>query len=142
MFKTSPYRLTLLVCLAEILGLGSIAVFPALLPTFQSEWNLSNSAAGWISASYYGGYMILVPVLTSITDRVDARRIMGLGALFSVLTGIGYAYLANGLWSALALRFLSGASLAAIYMPGLKVVSDHTEGQGTLQSRFISFYTQ
>jgi MFS family permease len=141
MTKNSPYGLTLLVCLAEILGLGSIAVFPALLPTFQSEWNLSNTAAGWISASYYGGYMILVPVLTSITDRVDARRIMGLGALFSVLTGIGYAYLANGLWSALTLRFLSGTSLAAIYMPGLKVVSDHTEGQGTLQSRFISFYT-
>ncbi|MDJ0819566.1 MAG: MFS transporter [Desulfobacterales bacterium] len=141
MVKTSPYRLTLLVCLAEILGLGSIAAFPALLPTFQTEWQLSNTAAGWISASYYGGYMILVPLLTSITDRVDARRIMGLGALFSVVTGIGYAYLANGLWSALALRFLSGASLAAIYMPGLKVVSDHTEGQGTLQSRFISFYT-
>ena len=139
--KRSPYRLTLLVCLAEIFGLGSIAVFPALLPTFQSEWRLSNTAAGWISASYYAGYMILVPVLTSVTDRIDARRIMGLGALFSVLTGLGYAYLASGFWSATVLRFLSGISLAAIYMPGLKVVSDHTEGQGTLQSRFISFYT-
>ena len=137
----SPYRLTLLVCLAEICGLGSIAVFPALLPTFQAEWNLSNTAAGWISASYYGGYMILVPVLTSITDRIDARRIMGLGAIFSILTGLGYAYLASGFWSALVLRFLAGVSLAAIYMPGLKVVSDCTEGQGTLQSRFISFYT-
>ena len=28
---------------------------------------------------------------------------------------------------------------AGIYMPGLKVVSDHTEG--ALQSRFVSFYT-
>jgi MFS family permease len=141
MVEKSPYRLTLLVCLVEIFGLASIAVFPALLPTFQAEWNLSNTAAGWISAAYYAGYMILVPVLTSITDRVDARRIMGLGAIFGVLTAVGYAYFARGFWSALLLRFLSGVSLAGIYMPGLKVVSDHTEGEGTLQSRFISFYT-
>jgi MFS family permease len=141
MVQSSPYRLTLLVCLVEIFGLASIAVFPALLPTFQAEWNLSNTAAGWISAAYYAGYMILVPVLTSITDRVDARRIMGLGAIFGVLTAVGYAYFARGFWSALLLRFLSGVSLAGIYMPGLKVVSDHTEGEGTLQSRFISFYT-
>jgi len=131
----------MLICLAEIFGLASIAVFPALLPTFQAEWNLSNTAAGWISAAYYAGYMILVPVLTSITDRVDARRIMGLGAIFGILTAVGYASFARGFWSALLLRFLSGVSLAGIYMPGLKVVSDHTEGQGTLQSRFISFYT-
>ena len=141
MAQTSPYRLTLLVCLAEIFGLASIAVFPALLPTFQAEWNLTNTAAGWISAAYYAGYMILVPMFTSITDRVDARRIMGLGALFAALSSIGYACLAQGFWSALALRFLSGVSLAGIYMPGLKVVSDHTEGEGALQSRFVSFYT-
>ena len=141
MVASSPYRLTLLVCLAEIFGLASIAVFPALLPTFQVEWNLSNTAAGWVSAAYYAGYMILVPVMTSLTDRIDARRIMGLGAILGVLTAVGYAYLANGFWSALWLRFLSGASLAGIYMPGLKVVGDHTEGQGTLQSRFVSFYT-
>jgi len=141
MAQSSPYKLTLLVCLAEIFGLATIAVFPALLPTFQAEWQLSNTAAGWISAAYYAGYMILVPVLTSITDRVDARRIMGLGALFAALSAVGYAFLAQGFWSALLLRFLSGVSLAGIYMPGLKVVGDHTEGEGTLQSRFVSFYT-
>ena len=130
-----------MVCLAEILGLASIAVFPALLPTFQAEWQLSNTAAGWISAAYYAGYMILVPVLSGFTDRVDARRIMGLGAILGVLTALGYAGFARGFWSALLLRFLAGVSLAGIYMPGLKVVSDHTEGQGSLQSRFISFYT-
>ena len=136
---TSPYRLTLLVCLAEIMGLASIAVFPALLPTFQVEWGLNNTAAGWISAAYYGGYMILVPVLASITDRFDARRIMGLGALLGVVSALGYAFGARGFWSALTLRFLAGVSLAGIYMPGLKIVSDNTEG--ALQSRFISFYT-
>ncbi len=139
MGSTSPYRLTLFVCLAEIFGLASIAVFPALLPTFMTEWRLSHTEAGWISAAYYAGYMILVPVLAGITDRMDARKIMGLGSFLSALTAIVFALSAHGFWSALILRFLSGVSLAGIYMPGLKVVSDHTEG--LLQSRFISFYT-
>ena len=139
MRQTSPYRLTLLVCLAEIFGLASIAVFPALLPNFQAEWSLSHTEAGWISAAYYAGYMILVPVLAGITDRMDARKIMGLGALFGALAALAFALLARGFWTALLLRFLSGIGLAGIYMPGLKVVSDHTEGM--LQSRFISFYT-
>jgi MFS family permease len=139
MEQTSPYRLTMLVCLAEILGLASIAVFPALLPTFQVEWDLNNTAAGWISAAYYAGYMVLVPVLAGITDRLDARKIMGLGALLGIMSALGYAFGARGFWSALALRFLAGVSLAGIYMPGLKVVSDNTEG--ALQSRFVSFYT-
>ena len=100
---------------------------------------MNNTAAGWISAAFYGGYMVLVPVLASVTDRLDARRIMGLGALLGILSALGYAFGARGFWSALALRFLAGVSLAGIYMPGLKVVSDYTEG--ALQSRFVSFYT-
>ena len=139
MRKHSAYRHTLIVCLAEISGLSSIAAFPALLPTFKTLWQLSNTALGWISAAYYAGYMIFVPILAGITDRIDARKIMCAGSIFSVLTALGYAFTAQGFWSALILRFLAGISLAGIYMPGLKLVSDHTEGK--LQSRFVSFYT-
>ena len=139
MGPTSYFRLTLFVCLAEIFGLAAIAVFPALLPTFRAQWHLSHTEAGWISAAYYAGYMILVPFLTGITDRVDARRIMALGAFLGALTALAFALFARGFWSALFFRFLAGISLAGIYMPGLKVVSDHTEGE--LQSRFVSFYT-
>jgi MFS family permease len=139
MRTSSEYRNTLIVCLAEIFGLSSIAAFPALLPTFKTLWHLNHTALGWISAGYYAGYMIFVPILAGITDRVDARKIMCAGSLFSALTALGYAFAAQGFWSALTLRFLAGISLAGIYMPGLKLVSDHTEG--SLQSRFVSFYT-
>lgn len=135
----SACRLTLIICLAEIFGLSSIATFPALLPTFKDLWQLSHTALGWISAGYYAGYMIFVPLLAGITDKIDARKIMCAGSIFSVLTALGYAFAAQGFWSALVLRFLAGISLAGIYMPGLKLVSDYTEG--SLQSRFVSFYT-
>ena len=93
---SSALRLTLLVCLAEIFGLSSMGVFPSLLPTFQREWGLSHTEAGWISAAYYAGYMALVPLLSSVTDRIDARRIMGIGAICRIVGAVAYALLAQG----------------------------------------------
>ena len=135
----SPFRTTLSLCLVEIFGLIGIATFPALLPEFAREWHLSNTQAGWISAVYYGGYMISVPLLVSVTDRIDARRVVFAGALGAAVSAAGFALLASGFWSAMVFRFLAGISLAGIYMPGLKLLGDHTEGH--LQSRYVSFYT-
>ena len=135
----SPLRTTLILCLVEILGLVGIATFPALLPTFQQNWQLNNTQAGWISAVYYAGYILSVPFLASATDRMDARRILLFGTAVGCLSSLAFAIAASGFWSAALLRFLTGIGLAGIYMPGLKIVSDNTEGP--FQSRFISFYT-
>jgi len=53
------------------------------------EWQLSHTQAGWISVAYYAGYMVLVPVLASITDRIDARKVMCIGAILGILAAIG-----------------------------------------------------
>jgi MFS family permease len=133
-----PLRITLLLCATEVLGLAGTATFSALLPTFIQTWHLSNTQAGWLSAVYYGAYVVAVPVLTAWTDRLDAKRILSIGLITGALASLGFAW-ANGIWTAMILRFLAGISLAGIYMPGLKLLSDHTEGP--LQSRYVSFYT-
>jgi MFS family permease len=136
---TSPWRITLLLCGTEVLGLAGLATFSALLPTFIQDWALSNTQAGWLSAVYYGAYVIAVPLLTAWTDRRDAKRILLGGLAIGALASLGFAWTASGFWSALILRFFAGIGLAGIYMPGLKLLGDHTEGPG--QSRFVSFYT-
>jgi MFS family permease len=125
---TGPLRITLLLCATEVLGLAGIATFAALLPTFIQTWRLSNTQAGWLSAVYYGAYVTAVPLLTAWTDRQDAKRILSGGLVIGALASLGFAWAATGFWSALALRFFSGISLAGIYMPGLKLLSDHVEG--------------
>ena len=65
-------------CSAQILAMIGFASFPALLPTFISEWHLSNAEAGWISGLYFAGYMGAVPVLVGITDRIDPRTIFAI----------------------------------------------------------------
>ena len=115
------------------------AAFPALVPVLMDAWNLSNSQAGLISGSFFGGYMAAVPVLVSLTDRVDARRVYLFATALSCIGAIGLAWLAQGLWSALVLQALAGAGLAGTYMPGLKILSDHVAGPR--QSRAVAFYT-
>ncbi len=48
--------LILCVCFAEIASIAASMYFSALLPGFQAEWGLTNTAAGWISGIYFGGY--------------------------------------------------------------------------------------
>jgi MFS family permease len=132
-------RITLLLCATEVMGLAGLATFAALLPTFIRTWQLSNTQAGWLSAVYYGAYVIAVPLLTAWTDRRDAKRILLGGLVIGALASLGFAWVAAGFWSALGLRFLAGIGLAGIYMPGLKLLSDHIEGSN--QSRYVSFYT-
>lgn len=116
-----------------------VFAFPALLPAFVGEWGLSNTEAGWISGVLFAGYTMVVPVLTTLTDRIDAKRVYLFGALVAGLSGLAYAFMAEGFWSALGLRFLAGIGLAGTYMPGLKAMVDRT--RGPQQARWISFYT-
>ncbi len=117
--------------------IGAFAV-PALLPIFIDEWALSNTDAGWIIGAFYAAYTVSVPILVSLTDRIDPKRIYLGSAAFTALAGIGYAALADGLWSAMLFRALAGIGWAGTYMPGLKALSDFVEGPR--QSRAVALH--
>jgi len=123
-------------CAAQFCAqIGAFSV-AALLPTLIPAWSLTNTEAGWISGIYYAAYTLAVPVLSSLTDRVDPKRVY-LGAVaLTALAFAGFAWLASGFWSALAFRALMGVGWAGSYMPGLKALSDLAEGPQ--QSRAVA----
>jgi MFS family permease len=132
-------RLTFIMCLAEVLSMTGFAAYTTLLPLLQKDWGLTNSEAGAISGFMFAGYMVSVPVLTSLTDRMDSRRIY-LGACLIASAGASlFALHGQGFWSAACAQFLIGAALGGTYMPGLKTLTDHLEGAA--QSRATAFYT-
>jgi len=135
----SPIRFVFLICLAEILSMTGTMYFPALLPSFQAEWGLTNTAAGWINGVFFAGYAIASPFLVGLTDRIDARRIYLPSALLAALALFLFGWFAEGTGSAAFFRLLAGVSLAGTYMPGLKALSDNISGPK--QSRYIAFYT-
>src|SRR5215813_15344862 len=108
------------------IGAFSVA---ALLPTLISAWSLSNTEAGWISGIYYAAYTLTVPLLSSLTDRVDPKRVYLGSVALTAAAFAGFSWIASGFWSALAFRALMGAGWAGTYMPGLKALSDLAEGQ-------------
>ena len=136
---TRPAPFVFLICLAETLSMTGTMYFPALLPSFQGEWGLTNTAAGWINGVFFAGYAITSPILVGLTDRVDARRIYLPCAFLATLSLFLFGWCAEGTWTAAALRLLGGVGLAGTYMPGLKALSENVTGPK--QSRYIVFYT-
>jgi predicted MFS family arabinose efflux permease len=136
---TGAVALTAVLCLAQVLTMLGVFAFPALLPTFFAEWDLSNTDAGWIAGIYFAGYSLAVPVLSSLTDRVDARRVYMIGAVLAGVAAAGFALFAEGFWSAMVFRVFAGMGLAGTYMPGLRALTDRCEGPG--QARAVAVYT-
>ncbi|MFL6713124.1 MAG: nitrate/nitrite transporter [Sulfurifustis sp.] len=136
----SPIRIVILMCCAEVLSMTAFGTFSALIPTLLPEWHITNTQAGLISGVLFGGYMATVPILTSLTDRIDARRVYLLACVLAALGALGFTFGANGVMSALAFQALIGAGLAGTYMPGLKLLSDLIP-EGLPRSRSVAFYT-
>ena len=128
-FARSPSRLVAVVCAAQVLVQIGAFFWPALLPGMIPLWQLSNSEAGWITASFYGAYMVSVPVLVTLTDRVDPKRVYLFGVAATVLGHLMFALFADGFWSALAMRALTGMGWAGTYMTGLKLLADRVDAK-------------
>ena len=103
--------------------------WPSLLPRMIPLWKLSNSEAGWITAIFYGAYMVSVPVLVTLTDRIDPKRVYLFGVAATCCGHLLFALYADGFWSALALRALTGMGWAGTYMTGLKLLADRVDAR-------------
>jgi predicted MFS family arabinose efflux permease len=128
-FAQSPAGLVAVVCAAQVLVQIGAFFWPALLPGMIPLWQLSNSEAGWITASFYGAYMVSVPVLVTLTDRVDPKRVYLFGVAATVAGHLMFAMFAEGFWSALATRALTGMGWAGTYMTGLKLLADRVDAK-------------
>jgi MFS family permease len=123
---------------AQVLAQIGAFALPALLPGFIDRWGLSASEAGWMVGVFFAGYVVAVPVLVALTDRVAARRIYLVGAGCTALSHLGFVLVADGFWSGMALRALAGVGWAGCYMPGLKVLADGLRGDA--QARAVGWH--
>ncbi len=111
---------------------------PALLPGYIARWSLSATEAGWLVGIFFAAYVVMVPLLVALTDRMPARRVYMLGTGLTALSHLGFALLPMGSGRPSLLRVLAGVGWAGTYMPGLKAITDPLEG--TAQSRAVSWH--
>ncbi len=119
--------------------MAGVFAFPALLPRFLTSWALSNTQAGWLNAIYFLGYTAAVPILVSLTDRIDARRVYLFSTAVAAIASAGFAWMTTGFWTGMLFRGIGGLGLAGTFIPGLKALVDRLEGSA--QARAVSFYT-
>jgi predicted MFS family arabinose efflux permease len=127
-------------CLGQVGSLLPHVVVPAIMAQrLMPLWDLNAARAGLMASAYAFGYMLAVPVLTTLTDRIDARRILMVGSVLSGVATALFGVLANGLWSATLIWSLAGIGFAGAYMPGLKALADRLPPGDP--SRSITLYT-
>jgi predicted MFS family arabinose efflux permease len=131
-------HLVAFVCAAEILGLASFSLVPALLPQFIAAWSLNNAEAGWLAGMMSAGYMATVLPLVALTDRMPARKIFLACSALNALSCFGMAF-SDGLLPALIWRAVSGVAVAGMYMPGLRALTDGMAGAS--RARAAAWYT-
>ena len=127
-------------CIGQVGNLLPHVAVPAVMAQhLMPLWNLSAAEAGLMASAFAFGYMLAVPVLTTLTDRIDARGILFVGSTVSGLATVAFGLLAEGLASAIAIWALAGIGFAGAYMPGLKALTDRL-GPGDI-SRSVTLYT-
>ena len=134
--RSTAARLVAVVCAAQVLVQIGAFFWPALLPQMMPLWGLTNSEAGWITAVFYAAYMLSVPVLVTLTDRIDAKRVYLFGVGCTIAGHLLFGLFADGFWSALASRALAGIGWAGTYMTGLKLLADQVDAK--MMSRAVT----
>jgi predicted MFS family arabinose efflux permease len=132
--------LVVAMAVGQVGGLLPHVAVPATMPAFLiPEWGLSYAEAGLMASAYALGYMLAAPVLTTLTDRIDARRILMLGSLLNAAGTVAFGVFAEGMVSAMLLWGLTGLGFAGAYMPGLKALTDRLDPGDS--SRSVTVYT-
>ena len=133
---TKAARLVAIVCAAQVFVQLGAGYWPVLLPDLMGRWSLTNSEAGWITSAFYAAYMCAVPVLVTLTDRIDAKRVYLFGVGCTTIAHVAFGALAEGFWSAFLLRGLAGLGWAGTYMTGLKLLADQVDAR--MMSRAVT----
>ena len=116
------------------LAVLSTALLLALVPWFSAasvapliaaEWQITDLETAFLTVAVQLGFVVgaLVVAFTGAADVIAPRRLIAGGALLAALANAGFALLATDLVTALPLRALSGAGIAAVYPVAMKVLA-------------------
>jgi MFS family permease len=118
------WRALALLAFAELLGMSLWFAGSAAAPQLRERWALSGAEVGWLTTAVQLGFVAgtALSALLNLADIVPARRLFafsaGLGAFCNAWLAV-----ADGLPLAIASRFLSGACLAGVYPPAMKMAA-------------------
>ena len=127
-----PRRVLGVLAIAELLAMAPWFSASAVAPTLARVWQLSAAGSAWLTISVQMGFVAgaLISAIFTLADRLSARRLVAGSALLAALATLGVAA-AGGIKLGIACRLLTGAALAGVYPPGMKIAAGwFKEGRG------------
>jgi MFS family permease len=114
----------LLVALAEVLGMTLWFSATAAAPAIVREFDLGTSGLAWLTMAVQAGFVAgtLVTAVTNLADAVNSRKLFAIGCVFGALVNAAIAFVPSSA-AVIVLRFFTGAALAWVYPPGMKIVA-------------------
>ena len=107
-----------------LLSLSAWMTATAISAELQLRWALTPSQVGLLTTTVQLGFVVGTAgaALLNLADVLPARRLFGASALLAALAN-ATLLLVPGYRTALVARFFTGAFLAGVYPPGMKMVS-------------------
>ncbi len=122
-------RNLLLVSVAELLAMSLWFSASAVVPQLEAEWSLDAAGQAWLTMSVQLGFVVgaVTSALLGLADRVPGHRLFALSALAAAACNAAIPVLGTGVGAALVCRFLTGAALAGVYPPGMRIAASWTD---------------
>ena len=116
-----------LLMLAELMAMSLWFSASAVVPQLTLEWGLDRGQQAWLTMPVQIGFVVgaLASAWLNLADRIPANRLIAAGAGIGALANAAIVF-ADGPGWVVPLRFVTGASLAVVYPPGMKVIASWT----------------
>ena len=114
-----------LLSLAMLLGMSPWFSATAVAPALADRWSASTATTAWLTMAVQLGFVAgtLLSALLMLPDRWSPRRLAGGSAIVAAITTALIIVRADSPAEAIGLRFMTGAALAGVYPPGMKLVA-------------------
>jgi MFS family permease len=120
------------------LGMLSVAIVLAMAPWFAAtvvaepmarELSLSTAAVSWLTLAVQLGFVLgsLTSAVLVLSDRFRPRHLAAVCALLAAASTATIALFPLNGSQSIAMRLLTGASLACVYPPGMKIAAGWTD---------------
>lgn len=113
-----------LLALALVLSMTTWFSASAVVPQLREEWNLSATAAAWLTIAVQLGFVCgaLVSAFLNLSDIIPPKHVI-LGGTLGAAAANGLVELAGAASVVIGFRFATGFFLAGVYPPALKLMA-------------------
>jgi MFS family permease len=118
------HRMLWRVAVAQFLGMTLWFSATAAAPAIAREFALTAGATAWLTMAVQGGFVAgtLASAMFNLADVINPRRLFALGCAAGAMANAAIVF-APSMGSLVILRFATGAALACVYPPGMKIAA-------------------